>query len=260
VKPVVGLGEVAVSSYAVLMAAGACLFMLLAARNADRLGLPWRGTLRLLVVAYVAGWLGARLVFVIEHRSLLPGSVWAWLANPSLGGFSSYGGVLVGAACAAVHARFLHLPPLAVLDAGAVGLCLFGIGARLGCFLAGCCHGAPTSLPWGVLFPAGSPASVRYPGMPVHPSQLYESVALALLATFLALRPSQFPGERFLQLAACYSGARLLLDGLRGDVAAAYWLLDAAQWISVVVLFVSLSLLLAARGQVWKTTLYGSRD
>ena len=40
-----------------------------------------------------------------------------------------------------------------------------GIG-RLGCFHAGCCHGVPTSLPWGVDFGDG---------LARHPTQLYET-------------------------------------------------------------------------------------
>jgi phosphatidylglycerol---prolipoprotein diacylglyceryl transferase len=42
-----------------------------------------------------------------------------------------------------------------------------GIG-RLGCFHAGCCHGTPTDLPWGVVFAAVDP-------LPRHPTQLYEA-------------------------------------------------------------------------------------
>ena len=242
------------------MAAGACLLMLRAARDAKDLGVPWHGLLRVLIVAYVGGWLGARFFYVMEHRSLLPGSVWDLLVNPSLGGFSSYGGVLAAAACAFLAARIGRLPPLAVLDVGAVGLCLFGISARLGCLLAGCCYGSPTSLPWGLVFPDGSPAALRYGKATVHPSQLYEAAMLALLATILSLRPSHFPGERFLQLAAFYSGARLLLDGFRGDAAAPNWLLDTAQLISAGVLIASLSLMFVARGYRWKTSLSASRE
>jgi len=261
VKPVLlELGEVVVPSYTVLMAAGAFLLMLRAAKDAENLGVPWRGLLRVLVAAYVSGWLGARLFFVMEHRGLLPGPVWERLADPSLGGFSSYGGILAGSACAVLFARISRMPPLAVLDAGAVGLCLFGIPARLGCFLAGCCHGSPTSLPWGLVFPAGSPASLRYGQTPVHPSQLYEAALLALLATVLALRPSHFPGERFLRLAAFYSGARLLLDSLRGDAAGPHRLLGTAQWISICVLVASLSLMFVARGYRWKPPLSASRE
>lgn len=45
--------------------------------------------------------------------------------------------------------------------------------ARLGCLVAGCCRGAPSSLPWAVT-PAGG-------GTPVHPSAVYEIAGLVLL-------------------------------------------------------------------------------
>ncbi|WP_224490955.1 prolipoprotein diacylglyceryl transferase [Robertkochia flava] len=60
---------------------------------------------------------------------------------------------------------------------------------KLGCFLNGCCYGRGTEALWGVRYPTGTPAhfnhwseGVMEPGMamsvPVHPVQLYESMAL----------------------------------------------------------------------------------
>ena len=67
---------------------------------------------------------------------------------------------------------------------------------RVGCFLEGCDYGRPTALPWGVRFPSGSLAAQAHaaagwvpdgaPSLPVHPTELYESMlgllALALVA------------------------------------------------------------------------------
>ena len=46
-----------------------------------------------------------------------------------------------------------------------------------GCFLAGCCYGVPTDLPWGVCFPAYSPAGMSYHNIPIHPTQLYYGIS-----------------------------------------------------------------------------------
>lgn len=48
---------------------------------------------------------------------------------------------------------------------------------RLACFCGGCCFGRPTSLPWGVIFPA-------IDSSPRHPTQIYE-FAFHLAAAFV---------------------------------------------------------------------------
>src|SRR5690606_33826411 len=62
-------------------------------------------------------------------------------------------------------------PALAV--ANAVG--------RVGCFRVGDDYGVPSDLPWAVAFPEGLPPTT----VPVHPTQLYELLALLPLAWML---------------------------------------------------------------------------
>lgn len=115
--------------------------------------------------------LGARLLYAVVYH---PGhyldapldflKVWH-------GGLSFHGAVLgmVGACLAFAWAQ--RVPFWQVADtlafAGTPGL-FFG---RLGNFINGELYGRPTSLPWGMVFPA-DPL-----GLPRHPSQLYEGVA-----------------------------------------------------------------------------------
>ena len=49
---------------------------------------------------------------------------------------------------------------------------------RIGCFLVGDDYGRPSDLPWAVAFPEGRPPT----SVPVHPTQLYEAAALAVIA------------------------------------------------------------------------------
>ncbi|MGH7537324.1 MAG: prolipoprotein diacylglyceryl transferase [Gemmatimonadales bacterium] len=116
----------------------------------------------------------------------------------SRGGFVWYGG-LVGGALGVVFNSWRRRVPVAftaelVAPALALG---YAIG-RVGCFLVGDDYGLPTTLPWGVKFPAGLPPTTVAnlmqlhtafpPGtdpaqvVAVHPTQVYETV-LMLLAT-----------------------------------------------------------------------------
>jgi phosphatidylglycerol---prolipoprotein diacylglyceryl transferase len=90
----------------------------------------------------------------------------------------------------------------------AVGL---GLG-RLGNFINGELFGRPTTLPWGMIFPADDL------GVPRHPSQLYE----ALLEGFLMFAFLQFllhrtkrEGTVFYTFIVCYGTVRFLLEFVR---------------------------------------------
>jgi phosphatidylglycerol:prolipoprotein diacylglycerol transferase len=78
---------------------------------------------------------------------------------------------------------------------------------RLGCFLAGCCYGSPTDLPWGVVFPdLGPPAR--------HPVQLY-SVLGDLALVPLAAAPGRPPGAAARRACVGLGLLRAALETLR---------------------------------------------
>ena len=91
------------------------------------------------------------------------------------------------------------------------------VTGRLGCFAAGCCYGKPTNVPWAVIFtnPLAA-ANVGTPlGIPLHPTQLYESgaellILIVLLATERRGRP--FPGRTFWLYMILYAISRYIIE------------------------------------------------
>jgi phosphatidylglycerol:prolipoprotein diacylglycerol transferase len=83
---------------------------------------------------------------------------------------------------------------------------------RIGCFLAGCCHGKQTDSVFGVVFPG------RAGGNPVHPTQLYEAIflfALFAVVTYLAFKYTfQYNMSIYL---ICYGIFRFINEYFRGD-------------------------------------------
>src|SRR5581483_901492 len=78
---------------------------------------------------------------------------------------------------------------------------------RIGCFLGGCCYGAPTTLPWGVVFPeVGLPAR--------HPLQLYSAVADFALLIALPRR-AEVPGAIACRGCVGFGLVRTWLETLR---------------------------------------------
>jgi len=190
---------VVVSTHAVMVVVAVVVGAAVAVRRARDVGtvMVWAP------VVVGAALMGSRLLYVAVHGGSLVGQA---------GGLSSMGGVAAIVVVLAVAAqgsarRFADLAD-AFAPAGMVAL---GIG-RLGCFLAGCCWGKPTDLPWGVVFPElGPPAR--------HPVQLYSAALDALLGCVL-LRRRRPPGMTAAYAAIGLGAARLVLETARDPAAA----------------------------------------
>src|SRR5262245_47487951 len=150
-----------------------------------------------------AALIGSHLLYTAVH-----GGSFMWWS----GGLSSMGGVAAVAVVLGLAARGSARRLADLADAVApAGILALGIG-RLGCFLAGCCWGRPTDLPWGVVFPELGPP-------PRHPLQLY-SAFLDLLLGVALLRPAEPPGITAARTASALGTLRLLLETLRDPAAA----------------------------------------
>ncbi|MBU1008004.1 prolipoprotein diacylglyceryl transferase [Candidatus Dependentiae bacterium] len=90
--------------------------------------------------------------------------------------------------------------------------------ARVGCFLAGCCYGAPTKQWWGVTF--SSLHSLAPLHVPLHPTQLYSSLAslsIFFILYFVSKRIYRIPGTLVLLYLILESCSRFTVDLWRGD-------------------------------------------
>ena len=97
---------------------------------------------------------------------------------------------LMALATAFFYMRRKRLPVLKTADVFAPGLALGHAIGRLGCFAAGCCWGLPTNLPWAVIFvnPRAKDLVGVPLGLPLHPTQLYESLGELIIFAVLYLR------------------------------------------------------------------------
>ena len=224
---VVGGLAIHTTSYRLFMVMGVLATVGLGFLVATLRGLPQRRVGLCLLAMAVAFPIGARLLDVTTKIDLYqkePGR----LLGTDLIGFSLYGGLILAVVVGAAGCRLLSLDLPRMADAAMPGL---GVGIalmRVGCFLAGCCFGRETDLPWGVTFPPGSNAHLHQlltGGLvflgggprPVHPTQLYEALA-ALLALGLVLwlfRSRAADGVAFLSCACWYSAFRLANHMLR---------------------------------------------
>jgi phosphatidylglycerol---prolipoprotein diacylglyceryl transferase len=170
------IGSFEITSFGVMVAIGAALGILILRRELIRSGLDGAKGVDAALVGVLGGLAGAKLLYVAEH--------WAEpLSNTlfSRGGMSWYGGLIGGVLAGVAMVVWQRMPLMTVLSAAAPALTLGHAVGRIGCFLVGDDYGRPTSLPWGIAFPEGLPPTAER----VHPTQIYEALALAALTVGL---------------------------------------------------------------------------
>lgn len=170
------IGSFEITSFGVLVALGALAGLWVFRRELVRSGLP-DAAMDAAIYGLVGGLVGAKLLYVFEH--LDEGSFFSLFLDR--GGMSWFGGFAggIGAGYATIRAK--GWPMLAVLSAATPALAVGQMLGRVGCFLVGDDYGYPTSLPWGVAFPQGLPPTTE----PVHPTQVYEAIFLAIFTWVL---------------------------------------------------------------------------
>jgi phosphatidylglycerol---prolipoprotein diacylglyceryl transferase len=177
-------------------------------------------------LAWVA--LGALLGGAVMAKA---STAWRYVAadpDPSLAGALLYGGKsilggLAGAYVGAVVAKRLVGYRASTGDLFAPAVALGMAVGRVGCFLTEQV-GTPTSLPWGIA--VSEELSDRIPmcagcapGVPMHPSFLYEiAFLLAMFGLLRWLRPRMHvPGDLFKVFLLGYAGFRFAVEFVRGN-------------------------------------------
>jgi phosphatidylglycerol:prolipoprotein diacylglycerol transferase len=149
-----------------------------------------------------------------------------------------YGGLIAAVAVAFIYMWRHRMPLWTTTDAFAPGIALGHAVGRLGCLMAGCCFGRPTSVPWAITFhnPAASVNSDTPLGVPLHPTQLYEAGAeLIILGVLLWLerRGRPFPGRTFWTYVLLYAVARFVIEFYRGDPRGTVGIFSTSQFLSL---------------------------
>jgi phosphatidylglycerol:prolipoprotein diacylglycerol transferase len=197
-----------ISSFGVMVALGALIGLWIFYRELEARSLP-ATALDAAMAGLFAGLIGAKLLFVAEHAGQEP--VLNLLLDRA--GLSWFGGFAGGVGVGMLTLVRQKLPVLRVLGASTPALAIGQMFGRFGCFLVGDDYGRPTSLPWGLAFPEGSPPTL----LKVHPTQLYEAAFLALLTALLVHwsrrgLPDRLLLARYLILAGA---ARFMIEFIR---------------------------------------------
>jgi phosphatidylglycerol:prolipoprotein diacylglycerol transferase len=218
------IGSFPVNTYGVLLALAFLAALFVAARLAERDGLPRERVFDLGLWMLLGGLVGSKLLLMLAEPEY--GSNWRNLLSID----------------------FL-LPFWKATDAFAPGVALGQAIGRQGCFAAGCCWGKPTASAFGVHFTDAGHQVTNVPttvaqlstqaeqtywaqklgglDAPVHlhPTQLYESFAALLIFLFLVWlhKRKRFTGQVIATYAVLYGLLRFLVEFVRDDPRGDIW-------------------------------------
>ena len=254
-------GPLTVRWYGVMMALGFAAGLWTASRRAVRVGVPAEKIIDLGLWLIVGSLIGARMWYVITFwREEFAGKPFAEIFKIWHGGQIYYGGLIGGSLAFALYARLKKIPLWKGADIMAPSIALGYFFGRFGCLFNGCCFGRVCDLPWAVRFPPGSNAfdkqvsdHVLAPDaartLPVHPTQIYESLLnLALYGGLVWLfRRKKFDGQVFATYLVSYALLRSFVEIFRGDYPSNQYFLGGqltpAHIVSIAILLAGLAML-----------------
>ena len=197
-------------------------------RRLVELGKSGEWAYEMVFAAVIGGLVGSRLYYLIENyndvKSDLVGNVF------SGAGLVWYGGLIGGTIGVCIWAWRRNFLGLTLLDVCAPALAIGYAVGRIGCQLSGDGdYGKAWNGPWAMAYPKGTVPTTQT----VHPTPIYETVAMSLVAWALWRARNAFrPGILF----ACYlvlaGSERFLVEFLRRNTQGALGL-TTPQWESL---------------------------
>src|SRR5580765_7524307 len=176
-QPEIDLLGFPIKTFGVMFALGFLAAGAVMARRLQELGHPRDWAYEAVFGALVGGLVGAKLYYIVDHWSQARHDV---LGNAFGGtGLVWYGGAIGGALGVLVWAWRRNMFNRVMMDLAAVPLALgYAIG-RIGCQLSGDGdYGKAWDGPWAMAYPKGTVPT----DTPVHPTPIYETLAMGLLA------------------------------------------------------------------------------
>jgi phosphatidylglycerol:prolipoprotein diacylglycerol transferase len=243
VQPEIDIGPLELKTFGICFAFGFLASGLVIARRLRELGKPSDWTYEMVFAALIGGLVGSRVDFLFQNWDEVSDDVLGNIFSGS--GLVWFGGLVGGAIGVILWARWRRWLGWQMFDTAAVPLAIgYAIG-RVGCQLSGDGdYGTQSDLPWAMAYPDGTVPTTDE----VHPTPVYETVAMGLAAVVLwHLRDRFAPGVVFGLYLMIAGVERFLIEFIRrnDDVVAG---LTLAQVIGLAMLGLGAAIVAVRRG------------
>jgi phosphatidylglycerol:prolipoprotein diacylglycerol transferase len=231
VFPEIDLGPVTIQTFGLMFALAFVAAGWLIALRLKELDKPVDWSYEMVLAAAVGGIVGAKAWFAVEQGELDFGQLFSGT------GLVWYGGLLGGAIAVALYAKWRDMLGLELLDLTAPALALGYAVGRIGCQLSGDGdYGEEWDGPFAMGYPDGTVPTP--PGVTVHPTPVYETLAMGLLAWLLWRLRDRFATGMLFALYLMLAGLeRFLVEFVRRNEAVVAGL-TPAQLFSIVMIAV----------------------
>jgi len=210
-------GPISIHSYGAMMFLGLAAVIVLMLRDPlCRRIMTSEQLLNAVAWGVVSGIIGARILYLAfnwDSTMSIIDAVAIWDGGLSLMG--AIIGILIGLP---LYLWYSKIPKLIFFDLFALYAPLLQAITRVGCFLAGCCYGAPTTAFWGICYHdlnCGAPYD-----QVIHPTQLYSSLIQLVIFMVLIIFRKRFyikPGQLISLYLVLAGLERFVVDFWRGD-------------------------------------------
>jgi phosphatidylglycerol:prolipoprotein diacylglycerol transferase len=211
VQPEIHLGPITLQTFGIMFALAFVGAGALVARRLDEWGKPRDWAYEVILCALVGGLVGARLDFILENYDSVKDDLLGNLFSGS--GLVWYGGAIGGAIGVTLWAWYRGMLNAALLDLCAAPLAVgYAIG-RIGCQLSGDGdYGKAWDGPWAMSYPEGT----KPIDQTVHPTPIYETLAMGLIAYLLWRLRDRFQAGALFAIYLVLAGTeRLLIEFIR---------------------------------------------
>ncbi len=250
------IGPITLFTYGFMIAVAFVIAIIFVFREAHREGINTEKFADLGFFIIISGIIGSRILYILINwpeylkHPLSIFKVWE-------GGLVFYGGILGAMITSVFLLKRYKLPFWEMMDIFAPAVVLAQAIGRIGCFMAGCCYGISTNIPWAVKFNNYNTLAPR--NIFIHPTQLYHSFAniiIFLILIYILRKRRHFKGQIFSLYICLYSVGRLLVEFFRGDSWKYFFgFMNLTQGISIIIFLCGLYI------YFWrKTTLHAKRS
>ena len=241
------------SAYVVLAAVGFLVTVFVMYKGAKKVGLDEFHVLFMILFSGIGIVLGGHLLYGITNIKQLISMIENFDQIKSFdqfldqisyifGGGVFYGGMVGAIIVGLIYIKIKKLDKDQYLNFVIIGVPLFNIFGRIGCFCSGCCFGVE----WEHGFTYDCSMIEIANGVPRFPVQLVESLLNVVLvcAMWYIYTKTKHKFKTFDFYLLTYGVCRFLLEYLRGDEYRGIWMsLSTSQWISIVIVIYAVIML-----------------
>ncbi len=239
----INLGPIPIRSYGFFIALGFLAGTWLVKREANRLNQNSEAILDMAFWCLLGGIVMSRVFYLFTDIN-------TYLSDPIRifkiweGGLVFYGGFIGAFIVCVIYIKKYKFETWKIADIAAPAIALGHSIARIGCLMAGCCHGKVCELPWAITFKAAG--SIAPLNVPLHPTQIYSSISNFSIFVFLMLirKKKKFDGQVFWIYVLIYAILRSIIELFRGDHQRGFfWVFSTSQTIGILMSVLSVFML-----------------